>query len=234
MTKNQIEYQKLKTDQEYKHQSIAIEAGKLGELKRSNLAQEELTRVRDTGTLNLRGKELEESRRHNQVVEIETERSHRTDETERNRHNVASEGIEASKAAAQHAQVGLGYAQLSEQNRHNVVLEGQNQQSLNYKQRELGLRGSELGIEMSKLAEVRRHNVAYEDIQQFEADLHKEQVDINKWRARFQNARDVVGLLDTIVDDLDQYQRTRLLEQYKSIFNLSGKELYYVRKLLER
>lgn len=152
LTKNQIEYQKL-----------LEERARNVELRRSNTANEELTRRRDLGTLELRGKELAETQRSNYAREFETNRSniakeienvrsnkareqetHRSNvaneeetkranverERETSRHNIASEGNERLKAeaamgraAAQFAQVGLGYANLNELNRSNLARE---------------------------------------------------------------------------------------------------------------
>lgn len=234
MTKNQIEYQKLKTQQEYNKRSLDLEEAKAQEQKRANLRQEELTSIRDTGTLSLRSAELGEANRHNRVVELETERSHKTDEQERNRHNLASERTEASKAAAQHAQVQLGYANLEETAMHNRATESLTARQLGQRDIELAQQGSRIMLESDKLAEARRHNITIEDIQQFEADLKKQSVDIDKWRARFQNARDVVGMLDTVIDDLDQYQRTNLLKYYEQVFNLDTGEMAIVKRLFKQ
>lgn len=234
MTKNQIEYQKLLTQREYNKRTLELEESKLQEQKRSNLRNEELTSIRDTGTLSLRSAELGESTRHNKTVEVETVRSHKADETERNRHNIASERVEASKAAAQHAQVQLGYANLAEQSTHNRAMEGLTARQLGQRDVELAQAGSKIALESNKLAEAKRHNVTLESIQQFEADLKRQQVDINKWRARFQNASDVVGMLDTIIDDLDQFQRTNLLKHYEQVFNLDTGEMAIVKRLFRQ
>lgn len=98
MTKNQIEYAKLL------------------ETNRANLAQEELTRKRDTGQLELGHLNLGETRRSNMAREVETAQHNRATESldssklgETSRHNAQQEALEAMK--------------LSENSRHNRAQE---------------------------------------------------------------------------------------------------------------
>lgn len=222
MTKNQIEYQKLQLDREYKNRSLEIESGKLAETSRANRAQEALTERRDSGTLGLRAQELAETGRHNQVVELETERSHKADETERNRHNLATESTERTKAsaavsqaAAAHAQVQLGYASLAETSRHNQVLEVETNRHNTATET---IQKADTGVKFLNQQETARHNQAMEKLQEFQNDLAEKQFNVNKWRARFQNAKDLVGVIDVVIDDLDQATRTwlqaQLLKEY--------------------
>lgn len=143
MTKNQIEYAKLR------------------ETIRNNTAQEGLTRKRDEAARVLGINTLAESSRHNQAVEVldtaklgetkrsnlareaETQRSNVAKETETNRANVAreveterhqkaSEAIDIGRAATTAAQaaetVRSNLARESETTRHNLVMESKNLQ----------------------------------------------------------------------------------------------------------
>lgn len=231
MTKNQIEYQKLLLDREYKQKSLELEEGKLQETKRANRRQEDLTQTRDTLTLGLRDRELGEAVRHNQAVEVETNRSNVARETETTRHNKAAESIDTVKASAAMSQAAASHAQVAELGRHNRVVELQSARQLDQRDVELSQSGTKLTQEQQRIDEARRHNLKLEDIEDFKNDLSQQQLNINKWRARFQNAKDVVGMLDTLIDDLDQFQRTQLLKNYEQVFDLSTGDMAIVRKL---
>lgn len=118
MTRNQIDYLKL---QEEKQHNRNVEK----ETQRTNLANEELIRKRDLGTLGLRQAELTETQRHNMYGEKislalgdETKRSNQAKEAENYRHNYANEQISASQvgAAYQNAQAALNSASAAQSN----------------------------------------------------------------------------------------------------------------------
>lgn len=177
MTKNQIEYNKLR------------------EQRRANLQQEELTRIRDTASIelgrsqlgeqtrhNLAGEQLQtasldETRRSNLAKEGETIRSNLAREEENRRHNVASEELTSTQLAevARHNRaseglqsrtISLGYAQLGETTRHNQQLEA---------------------LTASQQTEIQRHNVAQEALQRTQ---------IGETR-RHQIAQDILSALRT-------------------------------------
>lgn len=120
MTKNQIEYQKLL---ESKRANRAQET----ETNRANLMNEELIRSRDTATLDLRGRELQETQRSNQAREAENFRSNLAREGENKRHNVAQEMENSKHNRAQEAigygNISLGYSNLAEARRSNQANE---------------------------------------------------------------------------------------------------------------
>lgn len=120
MTKNQIEYQKLL---ELKRSNRAGEE----ETHRSNVAQEELTRSRDTISLDLRGRELGETQRANLAREAENYRSNVAREAENTRSNLAREAETQrhnyASEKADTARINLGYSQLAETRRSNKAQE---------------------------------------------------------------------------------------------------------------
>lgn len=93
---------------------------------------------------------LQEQARHNQVYESET-----------NRHNLATEqlqamqiAVEQQKVNVQQGQLQLGYAQLQETTRHNKAYEG--------------IQASQVSLGMSQLQEALRHNQVMETRVQYQ------------------------------------------------------------------
>lgn len=103
MTTQQIEYAKHLETQRHNQVSESQEAAKLAETVRYNTAS-----LTETQRANLARESL--THETNAINAVHYQRS----DTEARRHNMAYESIQA-------AQVGLGYAQLSEQQRHNVM-----------------------------------------------------------------------------------------------------------------
>lgn len=146
MTKNQIEY------------------GKLRETQRANLSQEDLTRKRDTAAKELGINTLAETSRHNKAVEIldssklaETVRSNVAKEQETRRHNEAGEL--------------LGSKQLDETIRHQTATEGETQRHNKVGEavdigRAATYATSEAAkavVDSAKTAETARHNMVVEN-----------------------------------------------------------------------
>nr|AMP18943.1 hypothetical protein [Otarine picobirnavirus] len=154
MTKNQIEYLKLRETQRANlvqedltrsrdSRSYEIGLGTLAESQRHNRATEEQARVSldETVRHNLAGEtltrgNLDESIRHNQAVEAEASRHNKVGESyneralkESQRHNVAQEGISRSQVGASYANINLGYSQLGETTRANIARETENTRS---------------------------------------------------------------------------------------------------------
>lgn len=170
MTKNQIAFLEL---QETKRANQAREV----ETHRANVAQEQLTSLRDTGTLALRDRELAESVRSHYAQEglqsktiAETERSNRAREAENYRSNVAREtemfrsNVAREQENRRHniASEGIGYMQASAAQTQaaaamgNVYMRGEELASLNQ------YRGYDLGLRSAVQAETERSNLARE------------------------------------------------------------------------
>lgn len=131
MTKNQIEY------------------GKLLESKRANLAQEDLTRRRDTATREAKLIELSEAGRHN----LAQERFQQGSLDEQSRHNTALEGLQSRE-------VDLKNRTLTETQRANRAKEAlQNQQNVEAKRSNLAK--EQLG--RIQATETHRSNLAKEN-----------------------------------------------------------------------
>lgn len=190
MTKNQIEYQKL---QESKRANRAQEA----ETKRANLMNEELIRSRDTATLDLRGRELQETQRSNQAREAESFRSNLARESENYRHNVAQERETSKHNRAQeelgYANISLGYSNLVETRRSNQANERIRESELLERQRSnlaneaIGRRG--LINEFIRNKETERSNRAREK-ENNRSNLAREEETHRSNLAREQQARD--------------------------------------------
>lgn len=190
MTKNQIAFLEL---QETKRANQAREV----ETHRANVAQEQLTSLRDTGTLVLRDRELAETVRSNYAREglqsrtiAETERSNKAREAETYRSNVAREtetyrsNVARERENYRHnvATEGIGYMQASAAQTQaaaamgNVYMRGAELASLNqYRGYDLGLRSAaQAETERSNLAREREnaaHNRAMEDVARREATV---------------------------------------------------------------
>lgn len=154
MTKNQIEYLKLRETQRANlaqedltrsrdSRAYEVSLGTLAESQRHNRATEIQARLSldETSRHNLAGEvltrgNLDESIRHNQAVEKEASRHNKVGESyneralsESRRHNVAQEAIGRSQVGASYANVNLGYSQLAETSRANVARETENTRS---------------------------------------------------------------------------------------------------------
>jgi hypothetical protein len=154
MTKNQIEYLKLRETQRANlvqedltrsrdSRSYEIGLGTLAESQRHNRATEEQARVSldEVVRHNLAGEKLsrgslDESIRHNMATESEAARHNKVGESynerslrESQRHNIAQEGIGRSQVGASFANISLGYSQLGETSRANIARETENTRS---------------------------------------------------------------------------------------------------------
>lgn len=192
MTKNQIEYLKLR------------------ETQRANLKQEQLTEMRDTAAKDLGFATLGETQRHNMANE--THQVNVLGETKR--HNLASEAVEQFKAQEiqRHNIAGeqLESAKLDETSRHNMVTEGQTSRSLDIQhanvtesmrhnqvveteshrsnvEREAETRRSNLAREqettrsnMAREAETSRHNIADEQLRLSGLGIQASQVAVQR------------------------------------------------------
>lgn len=167
------------------------------ETKRSNLAQEALTSLRDSRSYQLGLGNLAEMSRHNQVFENETARHNRATEAQA----LESLGIQRQKVQVD--------AFNAETNRYNadtnrlnaqVYRDMQTTQQYDAETRRLSYgesvrhnKASE-GLGYSQLAEARRHNVASEGLQaQYQGEMMRhnrasEAVDFSNARARMQDA----------------------------------------------
>lgn len=96
MTKNQIDYQRLL---EEKRNNLERNA----EAHRSAVANEELTRYRDETSLDLKNKEINETRRANVMRERENQRSNKAKEGENYRHNRVTETNDLYRAQIEEA-----------------------------------------------------------------------------------------------------------------------------------
>lgn len=182
MTRNQIAYQELQ------------------ERKRSNRANEELTRIRDTNTYSLGLGSLAESRRHNLVFEMET-----------NRHNLAVEaqaleslGISARQAAVaeRKAAVDEKLANISQYDAETRRL-GQQEQARHNR--------ATVGAQYAQIAELSRHNKASEELtgqQIVELNRHNQATETNESRGLdLQSDRNLIlGAEAQIKSDVAQWE----------------------------
>lgn len=218
MTKNQIEYLKLR------------------ETQRSNLAQEDLTRSRDSrtyeiglGTLaesqrhnratesqarlsldetarhNLAGEaltrsSLDESIRHNQAVETEASRHNKVGESynervlsESRRHNVSQEAIGRSQVGASFANINLGYSQLAEASRANIARETENTRS-NIAREDENLRHNQ-ATEAANM--YRNRNDAY--YQRGTLKQGDKRITLDTWNTAFEGANTIFKGIKTVV-----------------------------------
>lgn len=154
MTKNQIEYLKLRESQRANlaqedltrlrdQRSYVINLGTLAESQRHNIASEQQAKASldETSRHNLvgeqiSGKSLEETVRHNKAGESELKRHNIAGEQyneralqEQSRHNVAQESIGRSQVGATYANIALGYQQLGETKRSNLARENETYRS---------------------------------------------------------------------------------------------------------
>lgn len=175
MTKNQIEYLKLRESQRANlaqegltrardQRSYEIGLKTLAESSRHNLATEEQARASldETSRHNLAGegqaqRSLDESVRHNKATEQEMQRHNIVGEqynakylAETGRHNVAQEAIGRSQVGASFANITLGYQQLGETQRSNQAREQETNRS-----------------NVAKETEISRHNKAGEAIDMY-------------------------------------------------------------------
>lgn len=160
MTKNQIDYQRLLMDKEH---NAAVRA----ETHRANVAQETLTDRRDRVSLDLRGRELAETTRHNVTGETETNRANLAREAETIRHNRAQEGIGWGN-------IQLGYANLAETTRSNQAREAETSRHNMVSEIETGRHNvrSEEEAALSRWSQYYQ-NAAKIDILQQEADTRR-------------------------------------------------------------
>lgn len=185
MTKNQIEYWRYKEEQ---RSNLAKEK----EQNRTNVANEELTRQRDSNVYYLGQVNAQENQRHNRAVESETARSNLAREGETARANRMGERISilnleekkrsnlASEAIAR-SNIGLGYSQLAESSRHNLAMETE-QGRANRAQEQLKQQSIDdarhanqmrIGIEHAKVTETQRSNKEQERLRQEEIDIRQ-------------------------------------------------------------
>lgn len=171
MTKNQIEYLKLRESQRANlaqedltrlrdQRSYAINLGTLAESQRHNVATEQQARASldETSRHNLAGEQ--ELKRHNIAGEQYNERALQ----EQSRHNAAQESIGRSQVGATYASIALGYQQLGETQRANLAREAETNRS-----------------NVARETEMNRSNVAREE----ETHRHNTQDEYNaKYRAR--------------------------------------------------
>lgn len=218
MTKNQIEYLKLRETQRSNlaqedltrtrdSRSYEIGLGTLAESQRHNRATEEQARVSldETARHNLAGEQLtrsslDESIRHNQAVELEAARHNKVGESyneralkESSRHNLAQEQIGRSQVGASYANITLGYSQLDETNRANVARETETNRS-----------------NLVRESETQRHNEKGEAIDmyrnrneaKYKRDLIRQgqqQLYLDSWKTAFQGANTVFKGISTVV-----------------------------------
>lgn len=218
MTKNQIEYLKLRETQRANlaqeeltrtrdSRSYEIGLGTLAESQRHNRATEEQARVSldETARHNLAGEQLtrsslDESIRHNQAVEQEAARHNKVGESyneralkESSRHNLAQEQIGRSQVGASYANITLGYSQLDETNRANVARETETNRS-----------------NVARETETERHNQKGESIDmyrnrneaKYKRDLIKQgeqQLKLDTWKTAFQGANTIFKGIGTVV-----------------------------------
>lgn len=168
-----------------------------------------------------------ETNRHNVTTEVETERHNRAGEfidlgklNESIRHNKATEGIESGKLAetTRHNQASetIDLGKLNESVRHNMASEQLSQSNIDLGYANVGLGYANVGLGYSNLAELGRHNITLEDLEQqrvsstqmvnsanadytrlkgeWEALLNNSQLNINKATERKINAQvDEIG-----------------------------------------
>lgn len=218
MTKNQIEYLKLRETQRSNlaqeeltrtrdSRSYEIGLGTLAESQRHNRATEEQARVSldETARHNLAGEQLtrsslDESIRHNQAVELEAARHNKVGESyneralkESGRHNLAQEQIGRSQVGASYANITLGYSQLDETNRSNVARETETNRS-----------------NLARESETERHNQKGEAIDmyrnrneaKYKRDLIRQgdqQLKLDTWKTAFQGANTIFKGIGTVV-----------------------------------
>lgn len=218
MTKNQIEYLKLRETQRSNlaqedltrardSRSYEIGLGTLTESQRHNRATEEQARVSldETARHNLAGERLtrsslDEGIRHNQAVEAEAARHNKVGESyneralkESGRHNLAQEQIGRSQVGASYANINLGYSQLSEQARANVARETENTRS-----------------NMAREQETVRHNQQGEAIDMFrnrseakyKRDITKQgdkKITLDTWKTGFEGANTIIKGIGTVL-----------------------------------
>lgn len=218
MTKNQIEYLKLRESQRANlaqegltrardQRSYEIGLGTLAESSRHNLATEEQARASldETSRHNLAGegqaqRSLDESVRHNQATEQEMRRHNIVGEqynakylAETGRHNVAQEAIGRSQVGASFANISLGYQQLGETQRSNQAREAENTRS-----------------NVARESENLRHNQAGEAIDmyrnrsesQYKRDVTRQgdrKLTLDTWKTGFQGVDTLIKGVNTII-----------------------------------
>lgn len=180
MTKNQIEYMKIQEDKRHNLESEANTRFQNQEVARSNLAQEELTKWRDTHTYQINELNLKEANRHNLATEtnqaysvnvqqynamenlkelkranLENESIRRQINSETRRHNLESEKIGLEQSAANMIGANASMAQA-----------GAAYANVDARLRELysleNYRSDQVYLEQQKIDESVRHNQASE------------------------------------------------------------------------
>lgn len=112
MTRNQIEYWRLKEQQRATDLTNALKADELAEAKRSNRAREY-----ESQRSNLANERIKSEQ--NIINQGHYERS----DAETQRHNVALEGISSAQLGVDKQKIALGYSQLQETQRSNLASE---------------------------------------------------------------------------------------------------------------
>lgn len=186
MTKNQIEYLKLRETQRSNRVSAELKQQELGNAFAINtLSLDETARHNRAVEANT-ANDVSERVRHNIVSELHSEmsvneqrRANLAREAETKRSNIASErlGVDSLSATRQYhsQQVGLGYSQLAESSRANQAREAETTRS-NQAAESIKLM-SQQEITRSNLAkesETHRHNVVSEAISRFGNTLQSE------------------------------------------------------------
>lgn len=212
MTKNQIEYAKLL------------------ETKRSNLANEDLTRKRDTTAREVGLGNLQEGQRHNKATETqasasldETVRSNKVRETEAARHNVAGEvemyrhnvsgerlqsAAQAEQARHNRAGESLTASTIAETQRSNIARETETARSNMALEALKGAANAETArSNLAREVETNRSNLANEKIKgeqatasMLQANAAALNADTNRKRMNFQNWKDLAGGVKDVAD----------------------------------
>lgn len=229
MTKNQIEYLKLRESQRANlaqedltrardQRSYLIGLGTLAESQRHNIASEQQAKASldETSRHNiageqLSGKTLEESIRHNKAGEAELRRHNIVGEQyneralrEQSRHNVAQESIGRSQVGASYANITLGYSQLDETQRSNLAREGETNRSNVAREDETNRSN------VAREEETNRHNTRDEAISMYKArtdagykkgllEQGEKQLKLDSWKTAFKGAETVFKGIGTIV-----------------------------------
>lgn len=174
-----------------------IEFAKLRETQRANLANEELTRLRDSRAHSVSLGQLQETGRHNQAVEaldtkrvseqyrhnLATEILEQDSQRERRRANLAQEQLKTTELGLKAQEVDLRAESQEETHRHNVETEA--------------AKSVDQALDAARIQETQRHNVQQEAIGRADVGVRSQQVGVQSAQLTESQRHNLVGEAQT-------------------------------------